>query len=116
MGSAQLTPVQSLLLPVENPRDRLELAQVDTVAAVHRLGQEQDVFLDVGGQVQKVHDLSDACPADVTQACQGGIVGDGALAHQLVQAVCQCQQAGHARHASGRYGGGFMNLACRRAA
>jgi hypothetical protein len=46
-----LAPEQPLLVPVQNPGDSLELAQLHTVAAVRRLGQEQDVFLYIRSQV-----------------------------------------------------------------
>ena len=62
------SPTGTLLVPVEDAGDRLELAQLDEVAATHARGQEQDLFLNVGRQIEEIHDLRDARAADLAQA------------------------------------------------
>ena len=48
--------------------------------ATHRGWQKQDLFLNVGGQIQQVHNLRDAGTADLTQTSQGRVVRNHSLA------------------------------------
>ena len=73
---------------------------MDRVAAPRRFRQEQELLLDVRGQKQQVHDLGDARPADVPQACQSRVVRGNALAHETVQFDGQGHEACHARYAA----------------
>jgi hypothetical protein len=43
------------------------------------------MFLNVGRQIQQVHDLSEPGTADVTKSGQFGLVGDGAVAKELIE-------------------------------
>jgi hypothetical protein len=51
---SELAPEGMLPPPIESLGNGLQLAQVDEVAAMHRPGQEQNFFLDVGGQVEQL--------------------------------------------------------------
>ena len=48
--------------------------------------QEQYLLLDVGGEVQQHHDLRHACRRDSTEVGELGLVGDDAVAYQLITA------------------------------
>ena len=43
----------------------------------------QNLFLDVRGQIQQVHDLRDPCAADMPEPGQVGVVADVAPVHHL---------------------------------
>ena len=63
-------PQLTLTLPIRLQGDLLKVGQLNGIMACKRPRQEEDVFLDVGGQAGQVHDLADACPADLTQSGQ----------------------------------------------
>src|SRR5262245_609813 len=67
-------PQLTLTLPIRFQGDRLKICQLDRIMSRKRPRQEEDVFLDVRGQAGQVHDLADACPADLTQSGQRGQV------------------------------------------
>src|SRR5262249_41257359 len=66
----QLSPLPPLRIPIKRGRDRQELAQANGVAAVLGARQEEDLLLDVGGELQEVHDLADAGPRHPPQPGQ----------------------------------------------
>ncbi len=47
----QLVPHLPLLVPVERFSDRTDIGFFDWIAALGGSGQEEDLFLDVGGEV-----------------------------------------------------------------
>jgi len=63
-----------------------------------RAGQEEQLLLDVGRQVQQVHDLGHACTGDVAQPCQIGLIGYFALSDQPIETDRQGHEARDARH------------------
>jgi hypothetical protein len=71
-------PECPLFFPVRDPRQRLEVPQVNRVAAVLGPRQEQERFLNIGGQQEQVQDLGHAGAGHVPEVGQGGIVGDHA--------------------------------------
>ena len=65
-------PQITLTLPIRFQGDWLKICQLDRIMSPKRPRQEKDDFLDVRGQAGQVHDLADACPADLTQSGQSG--------------------------------------------
>ena len=63
-------PQFTLTLPIRFQGDRLKICQPDRIMSRKRPRQEKDVFLDVRGQAAQVHDLADACTADLAQSRQ----------------------------------------------
>src|SRR5262249_19358065 len=61
------------------------------IMACKRPRQEENVFLDVRGQAGQVHDLADACPADLTQSGQRGQVRN----HVVTQERVELERQGH---------------------
>src|SRR5579871_184058 len=62
-----------------------------------RAGQEQERLLQVGSQVEQVHDLGDPGPTDVPQFRQRRVVLDLALPDLIIKVQGQGHQAGDAR-------------------
>ena len=54
----------------------------------------QNLFLDVRGQIQQVHDLRDPCAADMPEPGEVGIIADFAPVHHLLELDGQGHQAG----------------------
>lgn len=54
------SPHFALPFPIERSGDGADLRFLDRVAALDGVGQEQDFFLDVGGEVVHPHDLRHA--------------------------------------------------------
>ena len=63
--------------------------------------QEEDLLLDIRGELQQVHNLRDSCSRDVAEAGEVGLVGNHALADEAVKADGQRHDAGDAGHAAG---------------
>ena len=78
------------------------MSHADRIAARLGWGQKEDFLLNVGSQEQQVHDLADACAADVAQAGQCGVVTDGAGADLRFELDGQGEKAGQARHSACR--------------
>ena len=55
-------PDLALAVPMEDGGDGSDVPLADRVAVLHGPGEEQDLILDVGRQVEKVHGLRDAGP------------------------------------------------------
>ena len=66
-----------LLVPVERFGDRTDVGLFDCVTALGGPGQEEDLFLDVGGEVVEPHDLRHACRRDLAEVGELGLVDDG---------------------------------------
>jgi hypothetical protein len=97
-------PKLSLFSPVYDPRQRLELTQVNRVAAPLGARQEQERFLNIGGQQEQVEDLRHASTRHVPELGQRGIVDKHPGLEQRLAAERQGQQARHPRHAADRHG------------
>ena len=70
-----MAPHPPLLPPIPLGCDGPTVTFADRIPASLRRRQKQDLFLDVGGQIQQVHDLRQPGPGDVAQAGQLGLVG-----------------------------------------
>src|SRR5262249_45235202 len=68
--------------------------------ACKRPRQEEDVFLDVRGQAGQVHDLADACPADLTQSGQCGQVRNHVVTQERVELERQGYEPRYPRDAA----------------
>src|SRR5688572_11118111 len=75
----EFLPQVPLHAPVKLGGNRLKFMQDDVVAAALHTRQKQNVFLDVGSQMQEIHDLADAGPSDVAQASEYGLVRNDAV-------------------------------------
>jgi hypothetical protein len=64
-------------------------------------GQEEKVFLNIRSKVEQVENLADARPADLAQARQFRLMGNGTATKQSFQAQGQSHQPGQTRDASG---------------
>src|SRR5438093_438925 len=98
----QRRPQPPLLAPVRGRRDGLKQPQVDGITPAFRQRQEEDGLLNVGGQVQEVHDLADAGTADMSQLGQFAIAGQDAVAELSFETQGQGQQPGNPWHAPWR--------------
>src|SRR5690554_1116017 len=81
----KLLPQPTLLAPVERGRDSSDVPFADGVAARQRSRQEQNRFLNVGGQQQQVHDLRHTGAADLAEPSQFRLVGNLAFVDQPVE-------------------------------
>ncbi len=81
----QSGPQAPLLAPVEGCGDRLQPGQVNRVAAVLGRRQEQDLLLDVRGQMEQVHDLGYPRPGHVAQLGQLAVVRDATSLDRVVK-------------------------------
>jgi hypothetical protein len=71
-----------LLAPVERLGNGTDVDLVDCVAALGSAGQEEDLFLDVGGEVVEPHDLCDACRRYKAEVCELRLLDDGSSLNQ----------------------------------
>ena len=74
---------------------------MNPVASLLSGWQEEQSFLQVGSQVEQVHDLADTRDRDVAQARQFGIVGDRSVLDQAIEAKCQGHQTRKTRNGVG---------------
>ena len=108
--SLQSGPDPSLFSPVERLGDGADIFFDDWIAATLGAREEEDLFLDVGGEVQEHHDLGHARWCDVAEVGEFRLVGNDAVTNQLVAADCECHEAGNARDAaSGNVLGGTIS-------
>src|SRR6516162_10544805 len=63
--------------------------------------------------MKQAHDLRDACPADLAEPGQLGVVANGATADQLLEAESQSHQAGDARYSARCHGRSLSGRRCR---
>ena len=96
-ASRQPQPLPPLPIPVEGRRQRLKLTQQDGIAAAVDERQEENLFLDIGREVQKVHDLAYPRRADVAQTSQLRLMLDRAAAEPFVEMQGECHPAADAR-------------------
>ena len=68
VGTLQSAPAPPLLVPVESCRNLQYLSQHRRGATEGQSLKEQQLFLQVGGEVEKGEDLTHARPADVAQS------------------------------------------------
>ena len=78
---------------MEDGGDGSDVPLADRVAALHGPGQEQDLLLDVGRQVEEVHDLGDAGPGHVTQPGEIRVVPHLPAADDAVELDGQSHEA-----------------------
>ena len=69
-------PHPALFLPIKHGSNGPDPAFADGVAALGCTWKMQNLFLDVRCQLQQVHDLGHASPADMAKACEVCLVGD----------------------------------------
>ena len=77
-------PHPSLPPPVHLRCARPQVAFRDRVAPALGPRQTEDLLLDIGGEVEQVHDLGDASAGDVTEAGEFGLVDDGFVAEEPI--------------------------------
>lgn len=71
-----------LLAPVERLGNGTDVDLVDCVAAFGGAGQEEDLFLDVGGEVVEPHDLRHSRRRDLAEVCELRLLDDGSGLNQ----------------------------------
>src|SRR5215468_1222462 len=84
VGTLQSAPAPPLLVPVEGCRNPQYLAQHRSGATAGGSLKEQQLFLQVGGEVDKSEDLTHARPADTAQPSCRGVAAQRARANQVV--------------------------------
>src|SRR6266851_9224071 len=102
--SPQLAPAPALLIPIEYGGNRQEVAERQRLAAMRRPRQEQQLFLQIGRELQKAQDLADAGPADMAQPGHVGVAGDCAGPDQRFDVQRQSHPSRDTRHARRRLG------------
>jgi len=107
----QASPKAPLLIPGQGAGDRLQLGQPNRVATPAGWGQEQDLLLDIRGQNEQVHDLSNASSAHAAELGQLAVVGDTAGAYEVFHADSQGHQASDARNSAGFRGKAISSAA-----
>ena len=83
-----------LLAPRNFGGDRAQHLFVARVTSGDRARQEEDGFLDVWGEVEKVHDLRHSWLRDVGEAGEFGLADDFAVAEQLIEPDGQGHESG----------------------
>ena len=97
-----LLPKQPLLGPLGLGDYGTDVSFDDRSPALADARQVKNGFLNVGSQIQHVHDLRHSGPRDVSQFGELGLVGNGARFQEPIEAYGQCHQTRHARQASRR--------------
>jgi hypothetical protein len=77
-------PHPSLLSPIERGDEEADVGFLDNVAAALGARQEQELFLEVGSQVQERHDLRHARRRDLAETGQLRLVGHDPIVDQLL--------------------------------
>src|SRR5262249_14373281 len=101
VGTLQSAPAPPLLVPVEGGRHMQYPPQRRYGATAGGSLKEQQLFLQVGGEVQKGDDLTHARPADVAQPSRRGVAANRARANQVVDMAGQGHERCDARGAGG---------------
>ncbi len=70
----------------------------DRVAPLRGSREEEDRFLDVGGEMQQVHDLRDTSTCHMTKSSDLGLIGQRAGCYQLIEVDRERHQPRDARH------------------
>ena len=99
VGTLQSAPAPPLLVPVEGCRNLQYLPQHRRGATAGWSLKEQQLFLQIGGEVEKGEDLTHACPAEVAQSSRCGIAANRARANQVVDMPGQGHELCDARDA-----------------
>ena len=105
------SPRSSLLTPVEDSGDGLQLGEPNRVAESFAGEQEQNLLLNIRSQQEQVHDLSDASPADVAQLRQLAVVDNPSGSNEALHADGECHEAGNSGNVArrGRDGPAFLS-------
>lgn len=93
-------PHLPLPAPVGNGGDRPHVFFQDRVSALRCIRKEEDILLDVRGEVEQIHDLCDARTGYETQAGEVRIILDIPSLDQFFKADCQSQELGNPRDVS----------------
>ena len=102
-ASLQFRPQPPLFFPIEGLSDRAYIVLDNHVAAALPAREEQKLLLNVWSEIQQGHDLRHPGSRDVAELGEFGLVGDDAVADQLITADCQGHQLGDARNATHRH-------------
>jgi hypothetical protein len=90
----------SLAAPIPGATQGLKIRQVQAFSALVKGRQEEKLFLDVGSKVEQIENLADARPADLAQARQLRLMGNGPTTKQPFQAQGQGHESSQTRNAS----------------
>jgi len=101
----QDAPGTTLFPPFGFGGDGANLPLLDRVSACFDRRQEQDLLLNVKGEIQEVHDLRHPRPRDVAQPRQVGVVAHLALRQQPLETNGQRHEPGDPGHTPKRDGG-----------
>ena len=96
-GSTQLAPHPPLLPPIPLGCDGPTVTFADRIAALLRRRQKQDLFLDIGGQIQQVHDLRQPSSGGVAESRNSAWSATRYLRTPSNQSMCQEREGGHVR-------------------
>ena len=88
----QAAPGSPLPIPSDQSNDRSDVALGDRGLAFGHRREVQDFFLDVGGQVEHVHDLCHPGSRDVAQLGKLGLVTNGPRGQEMLKTNCQGHQ------------------------
>src|SRR6516225_1624546 len=99
VGTLQSAPAPALLVPVEGCRNMQYLSQHRHVATAGRSLKEQQLFLQVGGEMEKGEDLTHARPADAAQSSRRRVAAQCSRANQVVDMPGQGHKPCDARNA-----------------
>src|SRR5262249_37202978 len=99
VGTLQSAPAPPLLIPVEGCRNMQYPSQHWRGATAGSSLKEQQLFLQVGGEVEKGEDLTHARPADVAQPSRRGVAAQRSRANQVVDLTGQGHKPRDARDA-----------------
>src|SRR5262249_5959969 len=97
-----------LLMPVPFSSDGLHVGQTDWLTAVLDGRQKEDLFLDIGSQVEKIHNLADTSATHVPEASQRGLIGYQSGTKQAIKANGQGHEPGNAGQASSAFFGAWQ--------
>ena len=79
----QSAPTPPLLVPVERRRHGQNLPQHGHRPTVRGMFKEQQLFLEVRGEVEQTEYLAHSCPTDMAQSGRRSVAADRARANQL---------------------------------
>ena len=88
----QFTPAPPLLIPIERCRHGQHLSQYRCRPTAPGMFEEQQLFLQVGCEVEQAEDLTQARPADSAQPGRLSIAADCARANQLFDMLLRGSQ------------------------
>jgi len=93
----ELAPRGSLMLPVRLSSDRAEVVFRDGVPAILGAGEEQEGLLDVGGEMEEVHDLAHPGTGDLAPPGEGSVVSSLATPEEALEVDRKGHEASNPR-------------------